>query len=330
MVVLLLAGAANAWAWSGGGHKVVGLIAWSQSDPETREKVVTILKAHPRWQEDFAAEMPAEIVSGTETERQRWIFAHAAIWSDKIRRLPDYHRPTWHYINEPVFLSDADKEALAGDLKTNVQYSWNAQTDEATQNAPQTVDRALKTLRDSAASPADKAVMLCWLFHDVGDLHQPLHCVALFTKRVFREGDRGGNSIELQPADRPRETISLHSLWDRLLKVDATLNEASATMQSVLAEEGVVERAAAAARSLDPKKWVAEGGKIARKSVYTDSIRAAVQKAENDPNFDLPKVRIPVTGETLEAYGKQAGAVGRERAVVAGYRLAALLGRVAQ
>src|SRR5690349_2587040 len=119
-----MVGATSGWAWSGGGHKVTALIAWRQMDEPSRGRVVEILKSHPRWQEDFAAEMPAEIANGTESERQRWIFAQAAIWPDKIRRLPEFHRSTWHYINEPVFLSELDSAALTGHLEVNVRYQW--------------------------------------------------------------------------------------------------------------------------------------------------------------------------------------------------------------
>ena len=53
----------------------------------------------------------------------------------------------------------------------------------------------------------DKAILLCWLFHLVGDIHQPLHCSAMFTPRLFSEGDRGGNSIKVGK-------YNLHSTWD--------------------------------------------------------------------------------------------------------------------
>jgi hypothetical protein len=39
-----------------------------------------------------------------------------------------------------------------------------------------------------------KAVALAWLFHLVGDIHQPLHTAQLFTVD-FPQGDRGGNEI---------------------------------------------------------------------------------------------------------------------------------------
>src|SRR5687768_11717998 len=99
---------AVSWAWSDGGHKVVALIAYSRMDEATRSRIVQVLEQHPLWEKDFAGEMPTEVASGPESERQRWIFAQAAIWPDiarKYRTPPlDYHRSTWHYINDPIFI----------------------------------------------------------------------------------------------------------------------------------------------------------------------------------------------------------------------------------
>jgi S1/P1 Nuclease len=39
-----------------------------------------------------------------------------------------------------------------------------------------------------------KAIALAWLFHLVGDIHQPLHTAQLFTTE-YPQGDRGGNEI---------------------------------------------------------------------------------------------------------------------------------------
>jgi hypothetical protein len=42
--------------------------------------------------------------------------------------------------------------------------------------------------------PEPKAIALAWLFHLVGDIHQPLHTAQLFTVD-YPQGDRGGNEI---------------------------------------------------------------------------------------------------------------------------------------
>ena len=45
----------------------------------------------------------------------------------------------------------------------------------------------------------DKSLHLCWVFHQAGDIQQPLHPVAWFSK-ALPEGDRGGNGVTV-----PRE-----------------------------------------------------------------------------------------------------------------------------
>jgi hypothetical protein len=56
---------------------------------------------------------------------------------------------------------------------------------------------------------------IAWLFHLIGDVHQPLHTAQFFT-REFPDGDRGGNEIcVLVAADRT--PLNLHALWDGLV-----------------------------------------------------------------------------------------------------------------
>jgi len=57
----------------------------------------------------------------------------------------------------------------------------------------------------------------------VGDVHQPLHAVSLYTKELTAAhlaksepdtGDRGGNLVFVIPADG--EKVNLHAYWDGL------------------------------------------------------------------------------------------------------------------
>ena len=43
-----------------------------------------------------------------------------------------------------------------------------------------------------AGTDEEKAIYLTWLMHLVGDIHQPLHCTAVFREQ-FPNGDKGGN-----------------------------------------------------------------------------------------------------------------------------------------
>src|SRR5262245_3362668 len=75
-----------------------------------------------------------------------------------------------------------------------------------------------------------KAIALAWLFHLVGDLHQPLHTAQLFAVE-YPQGDRGGNEIcvRVTHAGHP---MDLHRFWDGVITSSQNLtrirNEATA------------------------------------------------------------------------------------------------------
>src|SRR5207248_2009698 len=85
----------------------------------------------------------------------------------------------------------------------------------------QAVQMVTTQLRDPATPAPRVAIDLCWLLHLVGDAHQPLHDVSLYSKAypVAKDpgkssGDQGGNLIYVATADNP--STNLHSYWDGL------------------------------------------------------------------------------------------------------------------
>jgi hypothetical protein len=83
-------------------------------------------------------------------------------------------------------------------------------------NILQAYQTNLDILRINAPS-STKAVALCWVFHLIGDVHQPLHTIALFTTQFPPpEGDRGGTRFYIR-AREGASTISLHTFWDDLI-----------------------------------------------------------------------------------------------------------------
>ena len=116
---------------------------------------------------------------------------------DIIRREPQWHHATWHYINEPYFPTEADREALQGHITDNLSRDVpKAGEDIERMNAIQAFKYNLDRFRSVDTSDRDKAVALCWILHIGGDLHQPLHTTAMFTT-ALPQGDRGGNTIKL-------------------------------------------------------------------------------------------------------------------------------------
>lgn len=63
--------------------------------------------------------------------------------------------------------------------------------------------------RDS--NSAERALFSRYLLHVVGDIHQPLHAIALFNE-TYKSGDRGGNSLNVIRTNG--EETNLHSFWD--------------------------------------------------------------------------------------------------------------------
>ena len=62
--------------------------------------------------------------------------------------------------------------------------------------------------------PVRKAIALTWLFHLVGDVHQPLHTVQIVTTD-YPNGDRGGNAICVRAPSG--NSMDLHRFWDGVI-----------------------------------------------------------------------------------------------------------------
>jgi hypothetical protein len=58
---------------------------------------------------------------------------------------------------------------------------------------------------------AERALVARYLVHLVGDIHQPLHSVALYNQ-TLKKGDAGGNLLKLQLLNG--SISNFHSFWD--------------------------------------------------------------------------------------------------------------------
>ena len=74
------------------------------------------------------------------------------------------------------------------------------------------IENAIKVLETNInKTTAERALFARYLVHVAGDIHQPLHSVALFNE-TYPEGDRGGNSLSIHLLDDSKS--NLHSFWD--------------------------------------------------------------------------------------------------------------------
>jgi hypothetical protein len=104
----------------------------------------------------------------------------AARWAADIRtRDQAQSRLPWHYVDFP-FKPEGEPASI-----------------QAIQPPPENILTAIavnERILRNGSDPAKRGIALSWLFHLIGDIHQPLHTIQLFS-REYPNGDRGGNEM---------------------------------------------------------------------------------------------------------------------------------------
>ena len=303
----------TAHAWDATGHRLSAYLAWAILPMETRTEMQRLLEQHPRYQEDFLAQMPANVMVANAEEQARWNLGQAAIWPDLARGfngddLIRYNRPNWHWIDGAwvrggvrqgnVYVGTPSLPSVYGVAAAAISHE-----DDAT-NIVLALDYNLATLHAADSTDAQKAVALCWVLHLVGDIHQPLHTGALVSSVLFDRGDQGGNGI-------PTLGGSLHSTWDDALHYqpfDGTLQRMVVTAQ----------QADLPGLNMDSSAWMQESRRILLERVYPDEVKADVLRSERR-NVALESVALD------DDYLSQMLAIAEDRVTLAGMRLSRLM-----
>jgi hypothetical protein len=299
-LVLLAAIPAPAAAWNDKGHMVTARLAWQQLTADQRAKVVAVLKKHPHYDEYLAARRPEGFAE------DEWVFMRAASWADWARRRPEFDHPTWHYINYPIVPTGSSLSAA------------DHEPPEKQENVVNQLSVCVEKIR--VGSDEEKAVYLTWLFHLVGDIHQPLHCTAVFSER-FPTGDQGGNLALIRIKSGPAK---LHAFWDGLLGNGLTAGDINST---VLEIEGMVkDKMPDIQKELDAhqtfESWGREGQELAKRAAYLNGeLKVVVSSGlRGGDNQEVP--------EAPADYAPNCGQVARIQAGKAGIRLADQIKRV--
>jgi S1/P1 Nuclease len=168
-----------ALAWNIPGHMLSGIIAYQilqQENPPTIEKVKAVLEKHPWYTNQWQARLQDVPIA----DHGLVLFMQAARWADDVRiQEKAQNRPRWHYINLPFKPEGQPAIVQVRDPEPVNILTAMAENEGAVKN-----DSNLER----------KAIALAWLFHLVGDIHQPLQTAQLFTVE-YPNGDRGGNEI---------------------------------------------------------------------------------------------------------------------------------------
>lgn len=295
-IALLLAVAlpcSTALAWSRPGHMVSAAIAHDELTAQDRrivDRVVALAEKHP----DRGA-FEVAIGQARGEERGRRIFLELARWPDDTRGSIHDH-PTWHYWSRPVVDRSSPPAQLPEDVPQGSAYEAFA--------------LHLSVASDSRASAGERAIALAWIFHLVGDIHQPLHSVSQVSKR-FPEGDRGGGlQFVLDPV--AREPVSLHWYWDDRVSRDG---EPGAVIARA---EDLMRRVPRSQFKLQPFKsatefseWAKESYQLATTLAYGSDLQAS------DSARTAPEQSKRYLDESLQ--------VAEQRLTLAGYRLTEVL-----
>jgi len=295
LLILLLA--APAHAWTRPGHMVTAAIVYEElkaQDPGIVREILRIMSHHP---ERGAFEVAVKRYEGEA--RNKSIFVEIARWPDDIRG-GEHDHPTWHYFLRPV----ADDKAPPAD--TSVMKPIGA--------ALQAFALNLDVAGDTAASDSNRAVALCWLFHIVGDIHQPLHNAQRYGAD-WPKGDHGGGRVFVRDPIT-KKPIALHWLWDDAINRSPDMEVAFEVGRRLMRD---YPRSMFAKQLLDRDveaiaQWSDESYRLAASLVYRqDAPRATTALNARPP---------------AKSYWQAAQPIAEQRATLSAYRLSDLLRQI--
>ncbi|MEM9293609.1 MAG: S1/P1 nuclease [Acidobacteriota bacterium] len=263
----------TATAWSSTGHMIIAQIAYDELSPPAR------------------AEADRLILRLAAADPPTADFVPASVWMDGERQLGFRGHDRWHYINLPI---NAD--------------GLRAVKPAAEDNVVAAIRSMERTLQNPEAGDFQRALALRYLLHMVGDVHQPVHCVARFTLEL-PEGDRGANDFQIFGDEQSTAgATNLHAYWDRTLGIfpwveaDGSWAEEIPRFAAVTLKQ--VPRSLEPVAIEDPEVWAREGFHLAKEFVYRG---------------------IESGGTPSEEYRRRAEPVIYRQLALGGWRLAVLL-----
>jgi subtilisin family serine protease len=279
------------------GHAVIAYIAeqyLEQNNPDTFRRLQGVKGADPIGRGDIAsfAMWPDRLKHPPPGEEDAYKAQKDRLGSD---------RALWHYVNIVYDPATRDAKPDPGNAHGDLLKELPGQLQQL-----------------SNTDPLIAADALAFVLHLVGDLHQPLHCAALNDGTYFStppEYDRGGNLIRWGK-DTTRFASSLHGLWDDFI---AMKNDEVERRVSELMQQVPKESFDAGLFQMSLNDIAVESFELA-KTAYDDFLAKSTYvgpsvAAKGGQQFTPPPDEYRANGRKLI----------RERAALAGYRLAALL-----
>ena len=170
-------------------------------------------------------------------------------------------------------------------------------------------------------NPEQRAIALSWLFHLVGDIHQPLHTAQLFTVD-YPQGDRGGNEICVR-VTQSGQSMNLHRFWDRVITSSQNLTRLRNEATSLRTRQEFQRSQLTELANTGFDSWAKESFEIATKIAYRNGGSIGIRKAGSKDCATVAAAPVLPAG-----YVVTASRIADRRIILAGYRLADLLTRI--
>lgn len=298
--LLLALAVGRAAAWNLFGHSVVARIAELEMGGDDKgraalKKVYATLGSLTK----FFPETPDSLLE-------------AAIMPDPLNFNYRKFLDKYHYKDIPTVYRNDDPSLPVGEVEP-----WNADY---------ALESAIGIIKDSFDPEKEQkkilkkglmdSLMLRYLLHVTGDVHQPLHAASLYSKHLYNgsieHGDAGGNLVKIMDP-LSIGVGNLHSFWDQGHGLFPTTNDYPYPEKDRVAINSMAEELRLAHPKayfgddifqLNHKVWIQESADLALRVAYSD--------------IDL----FPVIRPEYIVMGRK---VSRERLTLAGYRLANLL-----
>ncbi len=280
LAALLLFFQTPAHSWWDFGHMVISEIAYEQLEPQVKEKaddLISILAPlNPRTPD----------------------FITASCWADDIKDEGINAFWSWHGSAYPY-----DPDRILSKEKSKAIYDSFKDHD-----VIYAIKEATLTLKDPNASMFAKALMLRFLLHCVGDIHQPLHCTTLYSKD-FVKGDTAGIKFKIKGFTN---LDTLHSLWDSIFQLGSDRLERPLTSEGLAKVQEMAKdfqnqypmKMFPELMELNPIQWRKESHELGAVYAY-DGIKP----------FEVPS----------EEYQNRCRIIASKQVTLAGYRLGILL-----
>lgn len=170
----------SAFAWKCTGHMLVALIA-----------ELNLISQDPKAYSE--ASLITSYLNSDLSSSLSQTFIESACWPDDLKRqnITDYNE--FHYFDKPFYPINEFNVSLPS---TNLLSAW-------------TSSKLFLQRNSFDLFPSESSFNLRFLLHLTGDVHQPMHCVSLFSE-LFPEGDLGGTLFEVEY----NGNTQLHLFWD--------------------------------------------------------------------------------------------------------------------